>query len=565
LYQFRISEEGMYRIDGRFIEDNLPDVNLSDIDPARIRLFNNGGRELPRDIGAARPQGLVENAIFVDDGGDGRFDRDDFILFYGIGVQGWEYDPVTRKFSHYINHYVRDNIYWLSFDGDQPGKRMEMVTGSPAGPEVRTYQGLAFVEDELLNPLKSGLNWFGRQFDLSSRTQTYTLSLPNALANARAELRFRFIAKTQGLHRFSISVNDNLLGTRQVNGPFPDFGEFLALRAFPVTLTLDNQLKPGSNQVQILYSHSASFGQALLDWFELLYPAELNAVEDELAFTVLPDSGVKTYRVDGFSAAPRVFDVTDFAEVKEVTGGSFQGGSLRFAAFQTPSRPARYIALTSDKFKTPEAVERVQFTDLRGPDHGAEYVIITHEDFYSDALRLEGLRENLSPKNRLSTEVVKIDDVYDNFSGGLMDPVAIRDFLKWAYDHWNPRPLYVLLFGDGDYDYKNLVSKSDKNWIPPFQTDELATSTELRQLVSRATDSWYTYLVGNDRVMDLAIGRINAQTPEEAKNAVDKVIAYETQPLRGNWRNTITIVGDDELVTGGRPSAADNLHIEQAE
>ncbi len=218
-----------------------------------------------------------------------------------------------------------------------------------------------------------------------------------------------------------------------------------------------------------------------------------------------------------------------------------------------------------DSFKTPANSDRVEFIDLRTVTTGTNFIILTHDDFHSEAQRLESLRENGNPDNRMAAEVVRISDVYNSFSGGLLDPVAIRDFIKYAYDNWSPRPAYVLLLGDGDFDPKNIESDGDLNWIPTFQSDEIPTNRRVEELVTRTTDSFYTYVAGNDKVMDLAIGRINAQTLTDARNAVDKIIAYETHPFRGAWRNTVTMVGDDELVGGGRPSAADDVHIRQTE
>jgi hypothetical protein len=251
--------------------------------------------------------------------------------------------------------------------------------------------------------------------------------------------------------------------------------------------------------------------------------------------------------------------------VREITGGSISNGQITFTDNTIAGTPKRYVAVAPDKYLSVENVERIQFMDLRASGLGAEFIIITHEDFYSEARRLEGHRENGNPDNRLDTEVIRISDIYNNFSGGLMDPTAIRDFLKYAYDNWSPRPSFVLLLGDGDYDYKNIISQEDRNWLPPYQTDDLLTSASMAELESRTTDSWFTYLAGNDVVMDMAIGRINAQTLQDAKNAVDKIIAYETQPLWGSWRNTITVIGDDELVSGGRPDSRDVVHINQAE
>ncbi|MFQ6115346.1 MAG: C25 family cysteine peptidase, partial [bacterium] len=493
-YKIKIQEEGMYRIDGQFLESN--GINLSEIEPAKIRLYNNGGRELPRDINAPRPSGLIENAIIVEDGGDGRFDRDDFILFYGIGVEGWDYDSQSKSYSHYINHYGFDNVYWLTWGGEENGKRVSTLTsGPPSGNITETYQGRVFVEEEKQNPLRSGLNWFGWEFaiDEVSRSKTFNFDLANAVPSDSVFLKFRFASKTSGIHRFSLSFNGRPIGNLQFSGAGSELSGFLAMRISDFALEAENVVLTGTNTLEISYSASTDIGQALLDWFEIFYTAQLRAVEDELAFTVFPESGLQTYRISNFTqGSVELFDVTEFFNVKKIAGTSFSNGSLTFTDSQVPNLPKRYLALNPAKYKSVQSIERMEITDLRNAGMGAEFVIITHEDFYSEALRLESLRENGSPDNRLQTEVVRITDVYNNFSGSLVDPTAIRDFLKYAYENWTTGPAYVLLFGDGDYDYKNILSGGDKNWIPTFQTDELPQSRQLRELESRTTDSWFT-------------------------------------------------------------------------
>ncbi|MFQ5649019.1 MAG: type IX secretion system sortase PorU [bacterium] len=577
-YRFNIQDEGIYKIDGRFLESEISGLSLASIDPSKIRLFNNGGRELPRDIDAPRPEGLVENAIVVDDDGDGRFDRDDFILFYARGVNGWEYDPQAGEYKHYINHFTFSNTYWLSLDGQQEGKRMSTVTsGTPGAEVIETYQGMTFVEEEKTNRLNSGLNWFGQGFavDEFSRSHTWRLAMPNARAGEEGRFEFRFAALNQGTHRFTIRMNGKTVASTQFSGLLGDFsGSFLRMRLRDETFSARDVMIPGENELELSYAHSATFGQAFLDWFEIFYPAQMQAVEDELVFSVVPSNGLRTYRVSGFSSSDiQLFDVTDFSEAKRVTGGTLSNGILTFADVQEADAPKRYAAVSASKFRPVENLERTEFRDLRDPaaaeNDPAEFVIITHNDFFSQAERLESFRENGSPTNRLATRVVRLTDIFDNFSGGLFDPTAIRDFLKHAFENWRTRPLYVLLLGDGTYDYKN----STINFIPTFQSDELGDENQrmLRELESRTTDSWFTYLdESNDfpgtPVMDMVIGRLNAQTIADAKNVIDKIIDYESRPQRGNWRNTITIVGDDELVTGGQASAQDAaLHIPQAE
>lgn len=580
-YKFKITEEGIYRVTGDFLRSNINNLDLNSINPAKIQIFNNGGKELPRDINIARPDGLVENAIVVNDGGDGNFDGNDTILFYGHGVEGWEFNASSGKFEHYINHYGFNNVYWLKLDGTQDGKRMQTAQSDQlASQVVDSYAGMVFVEEERSNPVRSGINWFGRDFavDEFSRSNSWTLNLPNAITSEVTHFNFRFAALNTGRHTFNIRMNNNQIGTKTFNGLSLAFGQYLQVVTSVENYQQSNVVNPGDNTLRLDYSHSSTTGRAFLDWVDILYSARMIADENQLIFTVEPASGVQTYRASNFSGSEiKMFDVSNFENIRIFDGFSYSNGNVTFADSQLPNAPKRYAILNPSRYLGLEDLERVEFRNLRDPQFSLNpnpmsdnsFIIITHNDFRAEAERLESLRENANPADQLQTEVVLISDIYNNFSSGLTDVTAIRDFLKYAYDNWTPRPLYVLLLGDGDYDYKNIISKEDLNWIPSFQTDALETSSVIKELVSRANDSWYTYVSpdndGSTPRMDLAIGRITAQTIADAKNVVDKIIAYETQATFGQWRNKVTIIGDDELVSNGNPGGGDDIHIRQAE
>jgi hypothetical protein len=564
-YQFSISESGIYRFDGTYLESQ--NINLASIVPARVRLFGNGGRERPRSLSAIN-SGPQECAILVEDGGDGRFDRGDAILFYASGPSGWDYDLQRGRFRHYINRYQESGTYFFSFDGDQDGKRITAMTSLPVGPNpIERYKGLYFNEEESENPLRSGMNWFGRKFDDLFRSQNYPVNLPDAIPESEAFFNFALVALSDRTHTFTMSVDDQIIGTRAVAGYPLSLGEYLALRHEQASFTHSNLLNAGQNSVRISHAHTQKEAQAMVDWFEIQYDARLQAQDNELLFRVVPQSEVESYRVSNLSGQARLFDVSDIANVMEISGLQTSGAAVSFSMAQIPDSAKTYIVSNADAFKDrPDGtIQRMQYIDLRAAGLGAEFIIITHNDFLSEAARLQSYRENGNLDNSLSTEVVSISDIYSNFSNGQVDPTAIRDFLEYAYENWSPSPSYVLLFGDGDYDYKNKLSNNDSNWIPTYQTDDLENSNRLDELVSRTADSWFSYVSGNDNVMDVAIGRVNIQSLEDAKTFVDKLIAYEMQPLRGKWRNTVTVVGDDELVRGGNPDRQDVIHINQAE
>ncbi|MGH7601440.1 MAG: C25 family peptidase propeptide domain-containing protein, partial [bacterium] len=193
LYKFALRQEGIYKIDGQTL--SKAGVNLAEVNPSTIHLYNNGGRELPRNINAPRPQGLVENAIYVSDGGDGRFDDNDFILFYGRGVEGFAFDSTSGAANHYINHFGYDNYYWLSFGGAN-GKRMAARAPLPVSglTPATNFKDNLFVEEEL-NPLfESDQTWYGWLFSSSEAAQTrrYRVKLIDPIADSRANMEFVF-------------------------------------------------------------------------------------------------------------------------------------------------------------------------------------------------------------------------------------------------------------------------------------------------------------------------------------------------------------------------------------
>lgn len=562
LYKFAVTSEGLFRITGQTLEGK--GLNLSSINPANIKLYNNGGRELPRRLSSPRPDGLLENAIYVSDGGDGKFDRNDFILFYGRGVEGFVYDSTNGASAHYINHFGFNNYYFLSVnptDATTPGKRMNVRATLPvagATTIATTFEEQLFVEEESNVWLESDQTWFGFLFSNSSgsNARTYRVQMTDPVTESAARLNFEVYAPTvSGFfgtpHRINLSFND------QPKGEYPISANDFDTQGFQDSFV--GALKNGENKILFEYNGISSLASLFIDYFELRYERQIKLANNSLVFDGKRTTGTVAYTIDNASAQGLwLFDVSDFSNVVQLSADNWQssGSQVIFAEDAHPLVPRRYLAATSAAFTNIEAskIELDSPSNLRSNTNDADMIIITHDDFVSQAQRVKSLRENWhsgSSNQKMKVEIVNIQDVFDEFSSGMYDPVAIRDFLKYAYENWQRRPTFVLLFGDGDYDPKNVIVKTDKNWIPSYHTNELHS---LDYHDSRTTDSWFTYLTGgdNDIVMDMAIGRIPARSLADAEAYVDKLIKYETAPAFGPWRNTAVMVADDEFGQGGQ-------------
>jgi uncharacterized repeat protein (TIGR01451 family) len=139
----------------------------------------------------------------------------------------------------------------------------------------------------------------------------------------------------------------------------------------------------------------------------------------------------------------------------------------------------------------------------------------------------------------LRVKVVDVQDVYDEFSYGLLDPQAIHDFLAYTYENWQkPAPAYVLLVGDGNYDFKNYKGYNDKIYIPPYLADVDNWIGET------AANNRYVTVSGDDPLPDMFLGILPVRTRSSAVEVVNKIISYEQNPPQDDWNKTAMFVAD---------------------
>ncbi|MEE4311914.1 MAG: type IX secretion system sortase PorU [candidate division KSB1 bacterium] len=565
MYKVFTKHEGVHKINGAMLLD--AGISIQDINPATIQLFNNGGMEMPREryryqAGAAievvRMDSLIENAITVVDGGDNSFDESDYILFFAKSVNGWQSSGTHNTFLHYINHYTDENVFWLTWNNEN-GKRIDGVE-LPVDNQLpltdRTIDHLYFEEDRE-NPIDSGIDWYGQSFENNGGsnldTKNFTFNLKGAVPEDSTSVRVHVAGTSRGNHDFRFLVNDSYIG----NTSFYCYtSKYTVIATSLFSGRTNNTLTDGYNKITLEYRAAENYAKAYLDWIEIDYTRRLLAIENKMHFYSPALQGTYRYQLSDFTDSDiHVFDISDFSSVKKFENLQISNGTVVFSDTVNTDRVKRYFATTSSNVLTPVRITKDSHaSNLRNPSNQAAFIIIAHDDFYDQALELKSLRENC---DNLKTEVVRISDVYDEFSWGLFDPVAIRDFIEYAFDNWAVQPQYVLLLGSGDFDYRNIADEEDNNWIPPYETNEKYEGD------SRAWDDWYVCVSGNDEYIDLAIGRLPARNPDHAEHMIRKIIDYKNNPEYGDWRNTITFVADDEY--GETTYGPEPEHTEQAE
>ena len=199
----------------------------------------------------------------------------------------------------------------------------------------------------------------------------------------------------------------------------------------------------------------------------------------------------------------------------------------------TLSEKIEYFCASDDFFILPDSIVADQSSDLRNTSNGADYIIITHPKFINAAQKLDDFRSsNLIGFSAPRIKIVDVNEIYDEFSFGLLEPNSLQRFVKYAFDNWQPpSPSYIVVIGDMSSDYRKIISKSRTNFVPSI----LYFSRTFGYVPS---DNLIVDVVGNDMYPDLAIGRLSCETVEEANTLVDKIINYPADNSKA-WQENI--------------------------
>ncbi|WP_457651320.1 type IX secretion system sortase PorU [Rhodocaloribacter sp.] len=562
LFKIPVTEEGIYRIDRAFLSAVGAAVGLSpdDVEPNDLQIFGNGGAPLPALNSDDRIPDLAENPVFVRGGGDGSFDDGDVLLFYAAAPRGWRYDTENGTWTHYTHPFSNANYYFLKV-GTVPGLRV----GQEGFPEVAGATVLTQVTgrhvvdiDEIVWSKEhgSGHTWVSTQIRSGGSRDVFTdLSLPG-LVSGEVTYRIRAAIGSNPVATVVFTANGTQIG--QLRAPRPVGRSAEAPTAVPVEGTFTQGVSAGSSlSLSMRLLDQVNEPQAAVDWVRIFYPKALRA-EGGVVRMSTPggETGWFEFVLTGFGSEPQVWDVTEPGTIRRL-GVQPSGNSYRVRVLAAdPARPRELIAFTEGAALALDA-ETVSVTpnqNLHGDKSFPDFIIVTPTVFLEQANELAEHRR----QDGLNVLVAVIDEIYNEFSGGLPDMRAPRDFFKFYYDRATSEDTmlrYALFFGDGHYDFRGLASEENElsNLLFPFETeesfvpDQSFTSDDYFGLLDDNEGIWFYKnfrTVSTERV-DIGIGRFPVQTVEEAQLMVDKIKKYEDPSTFGPWRSLYTFVADD--------------------
>ncbi|GJQ22064.1 MAG: hypothetical protein HBSIN02_24190 [Bacteroidia bacterium] len=506
--KIKVAREGVFRIPFETVQSLVPPSS----DPRTFDLFYKGTKVPIRIIGES----------------DGVFAAGDTIEFWGTSLQ----DSLGNA-----DEYSDTSTYWLSFSGTG-SSRTAFVQPQQVTPDViitRSNQTLRAEKDSFYyfgdfglptnnqTEKVAGEGWYWRRL-LAGQSTTIIVTSKNFYRTGnptfvvRGRLHSPVVQQSTPNHEVEISLNGTPLGTIQ----FPGNSDTVFALPAPSNLFLE-----GANTIRVRsIPTGASVNEVFLDWVEAAVMKNLVADGDTLL--VVPSEGapgqVAQFQISGFSGPDiSIYRVSALGGLEKRLEGAISGGAGNVSVTYDDTLLAgrAYFVSTESGKNSPAHITKKAFQNLRSNTLGADYLVISGGELLTQALRLAQYR---GQQAGFRTLVVDVEDIYDEFNGGHVSPEAIRDFLLAADSLWvPPKPSYVVLFGDANWDYKDNLGTGKNNIVPSYGNP--------------ASDSWFVEYPSTPFLPQKNIGRIPVRTFAAAKAFVDMVLAYETEPL-SMWNKT---------------------------
>ncbi len=552
-YKLFIGESGIYKVTYDDIK-NLG-INMTGINPDKIRIFGNGGAMLNTTVRELGFDDLTESALKVVTANPGTFAPGDYVLFYGQGTLTWAKNPLASRIDHSTHLFADEACYFLTI-GPENGRRIITAEAPHDAPNYfsNQYMALFIYEKELNNLIKSGRKWYDIKMDNYNRTLNIPrITLPDLVPGEKVQVRYGAAGRSiTSQISFNVLLGSQTIGTIIV----PKLTN--VKNGYAEEVITSTSFEPSSEQLdlQVKFNPASSTDIGWFDFLALNAQCYLRFGGGQLSFRDMKSIGqnrITEFTLSNAGGVQELWDVTDPRNVTRVEH-TISGDNLVFKS--NTSQLREFVAFDGSSFLNVRRGSKVANQNLHSIGN-YDLVIVAHPDFIPAAQTLATAHNDAGD---VSAVVVPLPEIYNEFSSGIQDITAIRNFMKMLYDRGRESgyPKYLLLFGNASYDMKDRIT-GNTNFVPTFYNENSVDPTE-----SFLTDDYYALLDEGEGglnaagKLDLATGRMPVRTVEQANAALAKSVAYlrNGASTHGDWRNSILVIADDKNR---------NAHLNQAE
>ncbi len=535
-YKIKVDTSGVYKL----TYDDLKRIGLQE--PKNTRVFSYGGRQLPYYCSNDVFDDLNEIPVIMESGSDGVFGSGDYMMFYVEGPTVLKYDDKKAMLIHEKHCYSDYTYLFLTSDF---GSALPMETAKPeklpANVVVDSYDCYGYMENDKCNLVLSGRRWYDSRLN-TNRMDSALFYIPNIDKNEEV----RVFASSAG-HKgtgvnstyFKYTYQGRQVASAPVSKPFDSYvyGEFC-------TALFGFYAKSSRMYIGYGFFSPSTLCEGYMD--KICVNARASLVyngKNQLCFRDLRSKNepyVK-YNIKNGGRSPLVLDVTVPTSPKLMN--IEKNGSVSSFVSSADGILREFVAFESGNLRSPiisgKDLGLVENQNIHGSPT-PDMLIVSYPDFLSQAEELADMHRSVDGFNVL---VLTQQQIFNEFSGGTPDVSAIRNCAKMFYDRGDDFK-YLLLFGDGTYDNKNILN-SNSNFILTYQS----LSSESKSS-SYVCDDFFAMLDEGEGEMsgtlDVGVGRLPASTTDEAQLMVDKISRYLFSQEPGSWRNVITFIADDE-------------------
>lgn len=525
-----VAETGVYRV-------RASDLGLSGVSVGSLQLFWRG-KEVPLYVGDLDGSGTFEGSDYIEFVGfrnDGEPDSVAFrhpqLLRRLPGLHGNKYMSLNqndtsayfltwgvgtgRRYAGYEDAQAlsRPSLSWFWYKAVESFHNAGYWTG-PGGFGIGGYEYFS-------NPMYISGEGRGAGFNPYNRGYGLPGALPSAASNYLIEVSHASLSfsGTFTLNwQVTLGSNTHPLASQVLNAPYFQRIQFTV----PTTYL-------GSYIIVTCQSPTSGYGGELVHYAEITYPRAGNSVQPGEVFLSLgvvnPDPTPKVLAISGLSVG-----VGDSVLVYDTLH------QLRILAYRDGGRWLIPLPAIADTFP----LFLVRGESVRAPlvaaprlenysgQAGAEILLVTHPSLRASAEAYKTYRET-HPTNPHSVFIAYTDAIDDEFGWGrVRHPLAIRNLVRWALDHWSVKPKYLLLWGDvvSPSALRMAYNGSPPNWhkVPGFGL--MGTVGEIPSSDWGFVSDFY----GDGNVIPaIPVGRVTVQNDQQGYAYIDKLRTYESQ------------------------------------
>ena len=532
-FKIAVTEDGVYKIDFA----KLKQLGLDN--PAKPKIYGANYGQLSYYNNAPKPDDLKEMAIYIS-GNDDELNEGEYILFFGKGVNRWDYDDTANDYNH-IRHNYSDTAYYFITSGNLSGKRITVADSALTVNYLSETSDALFIHEvDNVNLISSGREWFQPVSSIGGLT--INPGFQNLITSEKIHYKIRVAARAGGATMFSLSENKQPVKeiTVQPVNLFNHTGTYANIVEYSDSLTA-----AASPAFELKYITNGALGENA-GWLDyLILQGRKQNIFNGAAYLFSDKRSVGNgrateYKLSGVKTDVTIWNVTDIWNVNQMP---FKKTGETISFKDSSATLNTYFAFSSASILTPVISSVPTPNQNLRASPPADMIIVSHPKFLKYA---EQLKEIHAQTDGIISIIVTPEQIYNEFSGGIPDIAAIRNFVRFRYLNQkdSAKPLkYLLLFGKGSYDNKT-KPPYNPNFIPTYQSQ----NSNVR-ISSFTSDDFYG-LLDNDEgeangSLDIGIGRLPVVDTVEAGVIISKIRNYLNPKNNGNWKNIICLTADD--------------------